>query len=539
MNAIKSIVFLGLSSLFLVGCSASKSSFTNLKPLTSETVPLKNAKISDTELLRWSHLDLIKDTIPGMSVDRAYEELLKGKKGQRVIVAVIDSGTDIEHEDLKGRIWTNAKEIPGNGIDDDNNGYIDDIHGWNFLGDVVNETLEMTRIVRKGDDGSETFKKAKKKLDEKKNEALMNKQQIDFILAADKGILEHLKKEDYTLQDVKSILTTNPTLGNYKMAMMQFLANSSREEFMKGVKEYGEHIYDQLNYNLNTEYDGRKILGDNYEDFSTKFYGNNQVWGPDKKHALHGTHVAGIIAQVRGNNLGGDGVATNVEIMAIRAVPNGDEYDKDIALAIRYAADNGAKVINGSFGKGFSPQKEWVHEAIQYAASKDVLFVHAAGNDGEDLNMVESYPNDRVGDNEIADNFIKIGALNFYYGSKTVADFSNYGKTDVDVFAPGVKIYATVPDNKYEHQQGTSMASPNAAGVAALIRSYYPTLTAPQVKQILKESGVAINKTVVIAGDASNKLPFAELSTSGKIVNAYNALLMADKIAKSSGNVSK
>jgi len=539
MNSIKSIVFLGLSSLFLVGCSASKSSFSNLKPLSSETVPLKNAKISEAELLRWSHLDLIKDTIPGMSVDRAYEELLKNKKGQKVIVAVIDSGTDIEHEDLKGRVWTNAKEIPGNGIDDDNNGYIDDIHGWNFLGDVVNETLELTRIVRKGDDGSETFKKAQKKLEEKKNEALTNKQQIDFIVAADKGILEHLKKEDYTLQDVKSILTTNPTLGNYKMAMMQFLANSSREEFMKGVKEYEEHVYDQLSYNLNTEYDGRKTLGDNYEDFSTKFYGNNQVWGPDKKHALHGTHVAGIIAQVRGNNLGGDGVATNVEIMAVRAVPNGDEYDKDIALAIRYAADNGAKVINGSFGKGFSPQKEWVYEAIKYAASKDVLFVHAAGNDGDDLNVVESFPNDRVADKEIADNFIKIGALNFEYGSKTVAEFSNYGKTDVDVFAPGVKIYATVPNNEYEHQQGTSMASPNAAGVAALIRSYYPTLTAPQVKQILKESGVSINKKVIVAGDTSNKLPFSDLSTTGKIVNAYNALLMADQMAKSTGKVSK
>ena len=539
MKLIRSTAFTLLSALILTGCSASKSSFTNLKPLSSETVPLKNSKISDAELLRWSHLDLIKDTIPGMSVDRAYEELLKNKKGQKVIVAVIDSGTDIEHEDLKDRIWTNAKEIPGNGIDDDNNGYIDDIHGWNFLGDVVNETLELTRIVRKGDDGSETYKKALKKLEEKKQEALTNKQQIDFIVAADKGILEHLKKEDYTLQDVKSILTTNPTLGNYKMAMMQFLANSSREEFMKGVKEYEEHIYDQLNYNLNTEYDGRKILGDNYEDFSTKFYGNNQVWGPDKKHALHGTHVAGIIAQVRGNNLGGDGVATNVEIMAVRAVPNGDEYDKDIALAIRYAADNGAKVINGSFGKGFSPQKEWVYEAIKYAASKDVLFVHAAGNDGDDLNVVESFPNDRVGNNEIADNFIKIGALNFDYGAKTVAEFSNYGKTDVDVFAPGVKIYATVPNNKYEHQQGTSMASPNAAGVAALIRSYYPTLTAPQVKMILKESGVSINKTVVVAGDPTNKLPFAELSTSGKIVNAYNALLMADKMAKSSGNVSK
>ena len=539
MNSIKSIIFLGLSSLFLIGCGASKSSFTNLKPLTSETVPLKNGKISEAELLRWSHLDLIKDTIPGMSVDRAYEELLKNKKGQKVIVAVIDSGTDVEHDDLKGRVWTNAKEIPGNGIDDDNNGYIDDIHGWNFLGDVVHETLELTRIVRKGDDGSETYQKAVKKLDEKKKEALTNKQQIDFIIAADKGISEHLKKEDYTLQEVKSILTTNPTLGNYKMAMMQFLAKSSREEFMKEVNEYGEHIYDQLNYNLNTEYDGRKALGDNHEDFSTKSYGNNQVWGPDKKHALHGTHVAGIIAQVRGNNLGGDGVATHVEIMAIRAVPNGDEYDKDIALAIRYAADNGAKVINGSFGKGFSPQREWVHEAIQYAASKDVLFVHAAGNDGENLNVVESFPNDRVGDKEIADNFIKIGALNFDYGSKTVADFSNYGKTDVDVFAPGVKIYATVPNQEFKYEQGTSMASPNAAGVAALIRSYYPTLTAPQVKMILKESGIAINKTVVVGGDTTNKLPFAELSTSGKIVNAYNALLMADKIAKSNGNVSK
>lgn len=532
MNSIKSIVFLGLSSLFLVGCGASKSSFTNLKPLTAEAVPLKNAKISEAELLRWSHLDLIKDTIPGMSVDRAYEELLKNKKGQKVIVAVIDSGTDIEHEDLKGRVWTNAKEIPGNGIDDDNNGYVDDIHGWNFLGDVVNENLEMTRILKKGDDGSDVFKKAEKKFEEKKQEAMANKQQLDFILAADKAISEHLKKEDYTLEDVKSILTSNPTLGNYKMVMVQVLTRTPAEEFKKGIEEFKDYVYDQLNYHLNLEYDGRKALGDNAEDFSTKFYGNNQVWGPDKKHALHGTHVAGIIAQVRGNNLGGDGVATNVEIMAIRAVPNGDEYDKDIALAIRYAADNGAKIINGSFGKGFSPQKEWVYEAIKYAASKDVLFVHAAGNDGQDLNIVESYPNDRVGEKEIADNFIKVGALDHDYGTKMVADFSNYGKKDVDVFAPGVKIYATIPDNEFKYEQGTSMASPNVAGVAALIRSYYPNLTAAQVKQILKESGIAIDRTVIVSGEASNKASFTELSVSGKIVNAYNALLMADKMSK-------
>lgn len=533
MNSIKSLSILAVYSVLLIGCGTQKNiAYQQLKPITAENVPLKNSKISEADLLRWSHLDLIKDTIPGMSVDRAYDELLKGKKGQKIIVAVIDSGTDIEHEDLKGRVWMNTKEIPGNGIDDDGNGYIDDIHGWNFLGDVIYETLELTRIVRKGNDGSENYKKASKKLEEKKQEALMNKQQIDFIVAADKGILEHLKKEDYTLQDVKSILTTNPTLGNYKMAMLQFLANSSREEFMKGVKEYEEHIYDQLNYNLNLEYDGRKILGDNPEDFSTKNYGNNQVWGPDKKHALHGTHVAGIIAQVRGNNLGGDGVATNVEIMAIRAVPNGDEYDKDIALAIRYAVDNGAKIINGSFGKGYSPQKEWVYEAIKYAESKDVLFVHAAGNEADNLDVVEGYPNDRVGDQEITSNFIKIGALNYEYGTKMVASFSNYGKKDVDVFAPGVKIYATIPNQEFKFEQGTSMASPNVAGVAALIRSYYPNLKAAQVKQILKESGVLINRTVAIGGDYSNKANFSELSETGKIVNAYNALLMAEKMSK-------
>jgi cell wall-associated protease len=533
MNYFKSIAILAVSGILLSGCGTSKNiTYTQATPISAATVPLKNSKISEAELIRWSHLDLVKDTIPGMSVDRAYNELLKNKKGQKVIVAVIDSGTDIEHDDLKGRIWTNTKEIPGNGIDDDKNGYIDDIHGWNFLGDVVNETLELVRILKKTDDGSETYKKAQEKFEEKEQEALQGKQQLDFILNADKAIAEHLKKENYTIEDVKSILTTNPTLGNYKLVMTQILSNTTREEFMKEIDAYQEQIFDMLNYNLNLDYDGRKILGDNSEDLSTKYYGNNQVWGPDKKHALHGTHVAGIIAQVRGNELGGDGVATNVEIMAIRAVPNGDEYDKDIALAIRYAADNGAKVINGSFGKGFSPQKEWVYEAIKYAASKDVLFVHAAGNDAEDLNVVESYPNDRVGETEISSNFIKIGALNYEYGTRLVADFSNYGKKDVDVFAPGVKIYATVPNNEFKYEQGTSMASPNAAGVAALIRSYYPNLTAAQVKQIMMDSGVAIPRTVIIGGDASEKVPFADLSVSGKIITAYNALLMAEKLSK-------
>lgn len=532
MNNLKSIAFFA-ASIVIVGCGAAKkASYANLNPIQATTVPLKNGKISDTELLRWSHLDIVKDTIPGMSVDRAYTELLKDRKGQKVIVAVIDSGTDIEHEDLKGRVWTNSKEIAGNGIDDDKNGYVDDIHGWNFLGDIVHENLELTRIIKKGDDGSEVYKKAKAKHEEKEQEILANKQQLDFILAADKAIKEHFKKDNYTVEELKSILTTDAMLGNYKMVMIQVLSNTSHEEFVEEIEEFKDYVYNQLNYNLNLEYDGRKILGDDADNFSTKYYGNNQVWGPDKKEALHGTHVAGIIAQVRGNNLGGDGVASNVEIMAVRAVPNGDEYDKDIALAIRYAVDNGAKVINGSFGKGFSPHKEWVYDAIKYAAEKDVLFVHAAGNDGENMDVVESYPNDFENGKEIASNFIKIGALNYVYGSKLVADFSNYGQTQVDVFSPGVKIYATVPNNKYKYEQGTSMAAPNAAGVAALIRSYYPNLTATQVKQILKDSGVAISKTVVVGGDSSAKSPFSELSVSGKIINAYNALLMADKLSK-------
>jgi cell wall-associated protease len=520
-------------SLALLGCGTTKNSVSsNTNFLSAKNVPLKNGSISENDKLRWSHLDLIKDTIPGMSVDRAYSELLKDKKAQKVVVAVIDSGTDIEHDDLKNVVWNNPKEIPGNGIDDDNNGYIDDIHGWNFLGDSNNENLEMTRILKTADKNSEVYKKAQKQYEEKQQSAMEAKMQVDFMTKAEKAIAEHLKKSNYTAQEVKSILTTDPMLGQYKMIMAQILATTSKEDFDKELKDYQDYVYDQVNYHLNLEFDGRKIVGDNVNDIKDTKYGNNNVIGPDKKQALHGTHVAGIIAQVRGNNIGGDGVSSSAEIMVIRAVPNGDEYDKDIALAIRYAADNGAKVINGSFGKGFSPHKEWVYDAIKYAASKDVLFVHAAGNDGEDLNIVESYPNDRINDKEIADNFIKVGALAKEYGTNMVATFSNYGKKDVDVFAPGVEIYATIPDNEFKYEQGTSMASPNVAGVAALIRAYYPKLTAPQVKHILKESGITIDKTVTLPGDPSDKKPFTDLSVTGKIVNAYNAILMAESMSK-------
>src|SRR6478736_2770374 len=467
---------------------------------TATTYTAKKGKLSEPELQRWSHLDLAKDSIPGMSVDKAYAELLKGKKGVKVIVGIVDSGVDIDHEDLKSVIWTNKKEIAGNGIDDDKNGFIDDVHGWNFLGDALHETLEMTRIVKKGDDGSATYKSALAAYDKRYGKAMKDKQQVDFLIATDKAIQTHLGKENYTLEELNAIVTTDPELTKSKTIMTRILTNAG-PTFRAEIKEYSDYVYGQLNYNLNKDFDSRKIVGDNVEDIKNTKYGNNTVYGPDKEEALHGTHVAGIIAQVRGNGIGGDGVADNVEIMAVRAVPDGDEYDKDIALAIRYAVDNGAKVINGSFGKSYSPHKQWVYDAIKYAQKKDVLFVHAAGNEGEniDLDKNSNFPNDSEDNKkEFASNVLTVGALNNEYGEGVIAPFSNYGVLNVDVFSPGDEIYATIPNNKYKYLQGTSMASPNAAGVAALIRSYYPKLSAKQVKQILMDSGTPLPANVIL-----------------------------------------
>ncbi len=497
----------------------------------------KKSILSETELKRWSHLDLSKDSIPGMSVDKAYSELIKNKKGKTVIVGIVDSGVDIEHEDLKSVIWTNKKEIAGNGIDDDKNGYIDDIHGWNFLGNITKENLEYERIVRNKDITDEaTYNDAKALYDKKVEEATKGKNQLAQILMgttnADGVLVKFLGKPTYTIEDLNKIDSKDPDIVTSKSIMTQMLAYGlSVVDLKKEIKKEYDGYVDTLAGNaVKTDY--RKVLGDNPEDIKDTKYGNNNVMGPDKEEIVHGTHVAGIVAQVRNNNLGGDGVANNVEIMAVRAVPDGDEYDKDIALGIRYAVDNGAKVINGSFGKSFSPHKQWVYDAIKYAASKDVLIVHAAGNDSKNIDVEENFPNDSTDKKtEFADNMITVGALNFEYGENIPADFSNYGKTNVDVFAPGVKIYATTPNNTYQYLQGTSMAAPNVAGVAALIRSYYPTLTATQVKHILMDSGVAINKDVVVGGDPSDKRPFADLSQSGKIVNAYNALQMAEKMA--------
>ena len=528
MKLNKSFCVATITAFGVVGCG-SVGQMISTNPVNIDKRPMKTTPIKESDLKRWSHLDIDKDTVPGMSVDRTYKELLKGRKSTPIIVGVVDSGLDIDHPDLKGKIWTNKKEIVGNKKDDDNNGYIDDIHGWNFLGDANDEQLELTRIVKKGINTPD-YAKAKAELDKKLAEVTPQKEQVDQISNADKLIRNYLKKDKYTLEDLKKITTTEESLLKSKMIMTS-IATQAGEGFQSEIKEYIDYVYGQLNYNLNVDFNGRKT-GDNPEDINDKKYGNNNVKGLDVENALHGTHVAGIIAQIRGNKIGGDGVVdSNISILACRAVPNGDEYDKDIALAIRYAVDNGAKVINGSFGKDYSPHKEWVWDAIKYAESKDVLIVHAAGNDGKDVDIEDNYPTDSMDkSSEISDNFLSIGALDSSYGANMVANFSNYGTKNVDIYSPGMKIYATVPNGKYKYEQGTSMASPNVAGVAALIRSYYPNLSAKQVKQIIMESGTSITIPVVLGENKENR-PFANACKSGKIINAYNAIIMAEKMS--------
>lgn len=545
---------LATTTILLASCGSSVAPIDATLLKSSNSLTHKTEKVEDAQLKVWSAADLATDTIPGMSVDKAYAELIPNLKGTNVIVAVIDSGIDIEHEDLKNVIWINRGEIPNNGIDDDKNGFIDDVHGWNFLGDIVGENLEFTRIVRRYDakfNGKditeiseadlETFglyQKAKAEQLKNYEETKVNRDRYTQMLAqvtdANNQISKKLGKEDYTADELAAISDPSDDEQKNIAVLTQMLSyGGSIPEFMVRLNGGVDYYDGRMKNHFNMDTDFRGVLNDDPYDITDINYGNNDVDGPNpiKEDALHGTHVAGIIAAQRGNGIGMDGVAQNVEIMVIRAVPDGDEYDKDVALAIRYAVDNGAKVINTSFGKGYSQNPEWVWDAIKYAGKKDVLIVNAAGNDGVDLDVTTSYPNDQNGTGaEMSDNFITIGALNYKYGEEMVATFSNYGATSVDLFSPGVKIWSTTPLDTYEYLQGTSMASPNVAGVAAMIRSYYPKLSAKQVKQVLMDSGLRTSTPVVVGGDESNIQPFDAISKSGNTANLYNALIMASKM---------
>lgn len=539
MKFLKPIIVITIFT-FLLGSCKSISTIPVPKPSSySVTATPKKAPLTEEESKFWGHSDLVTDSIPGMSLDKAYN-FLQGKKGVEVVVGVVDSGTDLLHEDLKDVAWVNLKEIPSNGIDDDKNGYVDDINGWNFLGTIYKEHLEYQRIVKDPSIANEeTLKEATKFYDEKVAGAKANEkrygQMLKMVSNADDALSKHFDKSDYSKEEVTKTVTEDTALKQsieVAKQMYGFGLSSlaqAKQELSKLVKNATSMLSGE---DLKNEY--RSVLGDDPNTMDNKSYGDAAT-GHSIKDEAHGTHVSGIIGASRNNDIGMNGVANNVKIMAVRAVPDGDEYDKDVALGLRYAVDNGAKVINTSFGKGFSPKKEWVYEAILYAASKDVLIVNAAGNDGKNMDVEKTYPNDsRDLVTEISDNVLTVGAMSANYDENLPASFSNYGKINVDVFAPGVQIYSTIPEGGYAKFSGTSMAAPSTAGVAALLRSYYPKLSASQVKHILMNSGTMINFDVIKPGSMSREKPtgekvsFSELSVSGRVVNAYNALKMAD-----------
>ena len=539
MNFLNRIYYTTIFIFLLASCKTI-SKIPVPKPSSYEVMATaKKVPLTEEESKVWSHSDLETDSIPGMSLVKAYT-FLEGKKGVEVIVGVVDSGTDLLHEDLKDVAWVNTKEIKNNGVDDDKNGYVDDINGWNFLGTIYKEHLEYQRIVKDPSIADEeTLKEATAFYDKKVAGAEANKkrygQMLQMVTNADSTLSKHFNKEDYSKDDVMDASTEDPALEESISVAKQMYGYglSSLGQAIQELTSLVNTADEMLNGDaLKKEY--RSVLGDDPNIMDNKSYGDPNT-GHSIKDEAHGTHVSGIIAASRNNNKGMNGVANNVKIMAVRAVPDGDEYDKDVALGIRYAVDNGAKVINTSFGKGFSPKKEWVFEAIQYAASKDVLIVNAAGNDGNNIDVEKVFPNDsRDLKTEISDNYLTVGAMSANYNENLPASFSNYGKINVDVFAPGVQIYSTIPEGEYAKFSGTSMAAPSTAGVAALIRSYYPKLSATQVKHILMNSGTLINLEVIKPGSRSRekptgeKVPFSDLSVSGRVVNAYNALKMAD-----------
>lgn len=494
----------------------------------------KSVDLTKDERLTWSHLDLVQDSVPGVSLNRAYDELVKAES-KTIVVAVIDSGIDVTHEDLEGNVWVNEDEIPNNGVDDDKNGYVDDINGWNFLGDSTNEQLEYVRLIASNDTSDPRFEEAKKLLESELNKYTASKNQYENISAslkaANSEVLNFLKVDSYSKEDILSIKTEDEKISQSLEVLKQAFnfGVDSIPELIDELDDYIKSLSDRLNYYLNVEFDGRGVVGDDPNDLNDRNYGDNNVM--PKKGSSHGTHVSGIIAAVRNNGLGVNGAANNVKIMAIRNTPNGDEYDKDVALGVYYAVNNGANIINMSFGKSFSPHSDWVRDALAYAAKKNVLIVAAAGNDADNTDLVQYYPNDQLGTgNEVSDTFIKVGSSTYNFNSKLPSSFSNYGQSSVDVFAPGSAIYSTYPKNEYEYAQGTSMASPLVAGVAALVWSQYPKLRAAEVKQIIMSSGLSLNLDVD-AGDEKN-IPFTEISKSGKLINAYNALIMASNVSK-------
>ncbi|WP_158598194.1 MULTISPECIES: S8 family serine peptidase [unclassified Flavobacterium] len=526
------------------------------------------------ELQTWYLKDYKEDTIPGISLDKWYRLNKKQSKSKSIIVAVIDTQIDINHEDLQGQLWTNNKEIPNNGIDDDHNGYVDDINGWSFTGTksggyVVWNRYEYVRIMQEWGplfkDKTEAqidpkdlykyneYQRALKKFDEKEKYSKNWLKSINHNVAIYPLVKDTLKyffpKEDYTYKQLDSLYKkykindkryrqrrddNDKDLGALISYMMVNL--NTDDSTLEELVDLQTQLDSIVNKNLNLEYNERLLIGDN-PNILEKGYGNNNVSNNRAGHRSiqdHCTKMAGVIGANRENNIGIKGIVQNVKIMPINISPSGDEHDKDITMAIRYAVDNGAKIINMSFSKQFSLHQDWVTAAFKYAEEHNVLLIRSAGNEGDDLDKVKYYTTDtNPEDNkEFCSNFIVVGCVNHKLDSNFVSDYSNYGKQNVDLFAPGDEIYSTGAGNSYKFDSGTSMSVPMVSGTAALIWLYYPNLTVAQVKEIIMNSGTSYDLQVIVPGTKDKKVPFSELSKSGKVLNVYNAMQLADKVSK-------
>jgi subtilisin family serine protease len=545
MKSLQRLFILSVTLLFIASCSSTES-ITEI-----DSVPeAETEEITATET--WHLTPANENPYLGTGVEKAYRELLADKDPkEKVIVAIIDSGTDIYHEDLNAKIWTNEDEIRNNNLDDDQNGYVDDIYGWNFIGGpdsthVNKDTYELTRIYARL---SEKYKGVARD-----SSVVTDKEEFDYYLEIREDFNDRIQENrqemmqlDQTRQAIQFALTTlgvssidslsveqlevknqdTQQVMQAKQILNYLKGNGATDKDLKDLEEYYDHVNSLAEYELNPDFNPRPIVGDDYDDLSNRYYGNNDVVGPRNDH---GTHVAGIVGAIRDNNLGAQGIADNIELMILRTVPDGDERDKDVANSIRYAAENGAKVINMSFGKGYSPYKHYVDDAIRFADSLGVLMVTGAGNDGKNIDSTSTYPSPEFNDGSRAVNYLTVGASSWKTDSTLTAGFSNYGKSRVDLFAPGVDIYSTYPDNEYQSNSGTSMASPVVAGVAALIMSHYPELSTREVKEIILETVTKVDKLVVKPG-SGELVNFSNLSSTGGIINAYKALKIAEERA--------
>ena len=521
--------------------------------LASFSFAFAQDKMQDNDLKTWYHKDFSTTNVYGVNTDNAYKFLeSKGLKPRTIVVGVLDSGVEVDHPGLINNMWKNPNEIPNNGIDDDKNGYVDDIYGWNFIGgktaDVDADNLEVTRMVKKyqpifeGTDSAKNkanqakmpeeyaiYQKSKKLYDEKGSEAKQYYHYFSGFNNAIPSIVKTLNGKTLTKANLAAIKpASQEDSRNLQIlnSLVQDAGNVGKtpkevEELLrKEIEGALKHYESQATKHYNLDFDPRaEIVGDNYDNYNEKHYGNNHYEGPD---ASHGTHVSGIIAGLPHGNEAQYGVAHKVaKIMTVRAVPDGDERDKDVANAIRYAVDNGAKILNMSFGKAVSPGKKYVWDAMKYAEKKGVLLVKAAGNENQNIGENEYFPTNFMKQSDekpFVSNMIVVGAST-NNSQNLRARFSNYNGKMVDVFAPGQEIYSTVPDAKYEYLQGTSMASPVVAGAAAVLWAYMPSLTPQQIKEALVKT---VNKSTVNA-NVDSSANFDQISVAGGVIDLYKA----------------